>query len=60
MTVIQHPGSFYFSLLDLSVRPRKTDIHHTVQMIIVKMQSYIWKTPEGPLKRQNNGYVGIR
>lgn len=60
MTVMQHPGSFYFSLSDLCVRQKETDIHHTVQMIMVMEPGYIWKTPEGPLKKAEQRICGYQ
>lgn len=40
--------------------PKQTDIHHTMQMIIVMKLIYIWNAAEGLLKMENNGYVRIK
>lgn len=38
----------------------ETDIHHTVQMIMVMEPGYIWKTPEGPLKKAEQRICGYQ
>lgn len=56
----KHHGSFGFRLSELCVRPEQAGIHHAVPNDHCDRAGLYLEDTRGPLKRQNNGYVGIR